>query len=94
VRVAGGWLMSSWDLWCRFVAGVVVVGRNGYAAEVGGEVGYAAEVVEDNWRWVVARCGLCIPLPKHVGRSLLWHPKSRSRTLDGGSAVEAVHQLG
>jgi hypothetical protein len=39
-------------------------------------------------------CGLCIPLSKHVGRSLLRHPKISSRTLDGGSAVEVVHQLG
>jgi hypothetical protein len=37
--------------------------------------------------------GLRIPLPEHAGRSLLWHPKSRSRTLNGGSAMEVVHQL-
>jgi hypothetical protein len=34
-----------------------------------------------------------VPLLEHVGHSLLWHPKSRSRTLDGGSAVKVVHQL-
>jgi hypothetical protein len=41
-----------------------------------------------------ARHGVCIPLFKHAGRSLLWHLKSRSRTLDGGSAVKVVHRLG
>jgi hypothetical protein len=25
-----------------------------------------------------ARSGVCIPLPIHAGRSLLWHPKIRS----------------
>jgi hypothetical protein len=40
------------------------------------------------------RCGVHVPLPIHVGRSLLWHPKIRSRTLDGGSAVEVIHRLG
>jgi hypothetical protein len=40
------------------------------------------------------RCGLHIPLPKYAGHSLLRYPKSRSRNLDGGSAVEVVHQLG
>jgi hypothetical protein len=41
-----------------------------------------------------ARCGVCIPLPIHAGHSLLWHPKIRNQTLDGGSAVEVIHQLG
>jgi hypothetical protein len=40
-----------------------------------------------------ARCGLRIPLPEHTGHSLLWHPKSRSRTINGGSTVNVVHQL-
>jgi hypothetical protein len=40
------------------------------------------------------RRGMRIPLPKHTGRSLLQHPKSKSRTLDGGSAVKVVHRLG
>jgi hypothetical protein len=40
------------------------------------------------------RCSVCIPLAEHVGHSLLWHPKSRSRALDGGSAVKVVHRLG
>jgi hypothetical protein len=40
------------------------------------------------------RRGLRIPLPEHVGRSLLQHSKSRSPTLDGGSAMEMVHLLG
>jgi hypothetical protein len=31
-----------------------------------------------------------VPLPKHVGHSLLRHPKSRSRTLYGGSAMKVV----
>jgi hypothetical protein len=35
-----------------------------------------------------------ILLPKHVGRSLVWHPKSRNRTLDGGSTMKVVHRLG
>jgi hypothetical protein len=37
---------------------------------------------------------VCVPLPKHAGRSLLRHPKIRSQNLDGGSAVKVVHQLG
>jgi hypothetical protein len=41
-----------------------------------------------------ARCGVCIPLLIHAGHSLLWHPKIRNQTLDGGSAVEVIHQLG
>jgi hypothetical protein len=40
------------------------------------------------------RYDLHILLPKHVDRSLLWHLKSRSRTLDGGLAMEVIHQLG
>jgi hypothetical protein len=39
------------------------------------------------------RRDVCIPLLKHTGRSLLWHPKSGSRTLDGGSDVKVVHQM-
>jgi hypothetical protein len=35
-----------------------------------------------------------VPLPEHAGHSLMRHPKSRSRTLDSGSAVKVVHQLG
>jgi hypothetical protein len=31
VRVVGAQPMSFWRLWCRFVAGVVVGGGNGYA---------------------------------------------------------------
>jgi hypothetical protein len=38
-----------------------------------------------------ARRGVHVPLPIHDGRSLLWHPKIRSQTLDGGSVVEVVH---
>jgi hypothetical protein len=34
-----------------------------------------------------------VPLLEHAGCSLLWHPKSRSRTLNGGSVVKVVHQL-
>jgi hypothetical protein len=41
-----------------------------------------------------ARRGVRIPLPIHAGRSLLWHPKIRSRTLDGGFAMEVIHRLG
>jgi hypothetical protein len=41
-----------------------------------------------------ARRGVRVPLPEHVGHSLLWHPKRRSRTLDGGSVVKVVHWLG
>jgi hypothetical protein len=41
-----------------------------------------------------ARRGVHVPRPEHVGRSLLRHPKSRNRTLDGGLAVKVVHQLG
>jgi hypothetical protein len=41
-----------------------------------------------------ARCGVRVPLPIHADRNLLWHPKIRSRTLDGGLAVEVIHQLG
>jgi hypothetical protein len=36
---------------------------------------------------------VCIPLPIHAGRSMLWHPKIGSRTLDDGSAMEVIHQL-
>jgi hypothetical protein len=39
------------------------------------------------------RCGVRVRLPIHAGRSLLWHPKIRSRTLDGGSTVEVIHRL-
>jgi hypothetical protein len=47
------------------------------------------------WVWhSKARCGVCIPLPIHAGRGFLWHPKIRSRTLNGGSAVKVVHWLG
>jgi hypothetical protein len=35
-----------------------------------------------------------VPLSEHVGCSLLQHPISKSRTLDGGSTVKMVHQLG
>jgi hypothetical protein len=38
--------------------------------------------------------GLLIPLPEHAGHSLLRDSKSRSRTLDDGSAVKVVHRLG
>jgi hypothetical protein len=38
-----------------------------------------------------ARCSVRVPLPTYTGCSLLWHPKIRSRTLDGGLAVEVVH---
>jgi hypothetical protein len=41
-----------------------------------------------------ARCSVYVPLSEHAGRSLLQHPKSRSRTLDGGSVVKVVHRLG
>jgi hypothetical protein len=41
-----------------------------------------------------ARCGVRVPLAIHAGRSLLCHPKIRSRTLDGGLTVEVIHQLG
>jgi hypothetical protein len=41
-----------------------------------------------------ARRGVCVPLPKCADHSLLRNPKSRSRTLDGGSAVKVVHRLG
>jgi hypothetical protein len=41
-----------------------------------------------------ARCGVCVPLPKNIGHSLLRYPKSRSQTIDGGSAVKVVHRLG
>jgi hypothetical protein len=41
-----------------------------------------------------ARLSVCIPLPIHVGRTLLWHPKIRSRTFNSGSAVKVIHQLG
>jgi hypothetical protein len=41
-----------------------------------------------------ARYGVCIPLPIHAGRSLLWHPMIRSRTLDGGWALKVIHRLG
>jgi hypothetical protein len=37
------------------------------------------------------RCGLHIPLPEHTSRSLLRHPKNRSRTINGGSVVKVVH---
>jgi hypothetical protein len=40
-----------------------------------------------------ARRGVCVPLPEHADRSLLQHPESRSRTLNGGSAVKVVHRL-
>jgi hypothetical protein len=34
-RVANGWRVDSWGLWCRVAAGVVeVVGRISYVAEV------------------------------------------------------------
>jgi hypothetical protein len=50
------------------------------------------------WGWtrvwyVKARCGFRIPLPKHAGRCLLWHPKISIWTLDGGLAVKVVHRL-
>jgi hypothetical protein len=35
-----------------------------------------------------------VPLSELADRNLLWHPKSRSRTLDGDSAMKVVHQLG
>jgi hypothetical protein len=41
-----------------------------------------------------SRRGVHVTLPKYDGHSLLWHPKSRSQTLDGGSAVKVVHRLG
>jgi hypothetical protein len=41
-----------------------------------------------------ARCGVRVPLPIHAVHSFLWHPKIRSQTLDGGSAVEVIHRLG
>jgi hypothetical protein len=41
-----------------------------------------------------ARRGVCIPLSIHAGLSLLWHPKIRSQTLDGGSTVKVIHRLG
>jgi hypothetical protein len=41
-----------------------------------------------------ARCSVCVPLPIHAGHSLLWHPKIRNRTLDGGSTVEVIRRLG
>jgi hypothetical protein len=33
-----------------------------------------------------------IPLPEHADRSLLRHPKCRSRTINGGSAMKVVHR--
>jgi hypothetical protein len=45
------------------------------------------------WHRKAMHC-LHIPLPEHVGRSLLRHPKKRSGTLDGGTAVKVVHWLG
>jgi hypothetical protein len=47
-----------------------------------------------NWIWYSKLGDVCIPLPEHAGHSLLQHPKIRSRTLDGGPAVEVVHRLG
>jgi hypothetical protein len=41
-----------------------------------------------------ARHNVRVPLPKYVGHSFLWYPKSMSRILDGGSVVKVVHQLG
>jgi hypothetical protein len=36
---------------------------------------------------------VCVPLAEHAGCSFLRHPKSGSRTFDGGSAVKVVHRL-
>jgi hypothetical protein len=41
-----------------------------------------------------SRRGVCVPLPEHASCSLLRRPKSKSQTLDGGSAVKVVHRLG
>jgi hypothetical protein len=41
-----------------------------------------------------ARRGVRVPFPEYAGCSLLWHPKSMSRPLNGGSVVKVVHQLG
>jgi hypothetical protein len=41
-----------------------------------------------------ARCGVHVPLPIHIGHSLLWYPKIRSRTLDSGLTMEVIHRLG
>jgi hypothetical protein len=40
------------------------------------------------------RCSVRVPLSIHASRSLLWHPKISSRTLDGGLTMEVVHRLG
>jgi hypothetical protein len=50
VRVVGVRLMGFWDMWCRFVAKVVVGGRDGCVVEVvGGGSDYAVAV--GGWCW-------------------------------------------
>jgi hypothetical protein len=52
--------MNFWDLWCQFVVGLVVGGRNGCAAEVvegvGGGFDYVL-VVGCDWHWAGTGCG-------------------------------------
>jgi hypothetical protein len=78
-RVANGWRVGSWRLWCRVAAGVVeVVGRIGYVAVV---VGHGGDTIEWQrwwrdmgvwwrWRWwgwvgIGIGIGLMLPLAQH-----------------------------
>jgi hypothetical protein len=43
--------------------------------------------------WIEKLGAVCVPLPEHAGRSLLWHPTNRSQTINGSSVVKVVHRL-